>query len=104
MEYHETFILYDQESDFHSPYTAHGREPFAFGGLYGTLSKYGDMDITGEGAVEFFTNRRKITARWPTAGAPALMYPTAAGSGAAAAAAAAEGKQDKDVANFNGQM
>ena len=28
------------------------REPFAFGGLYGTLSKYGDGDITSEGAIE----------------------------------------------------
>lgn len=25
------------------------REPFSFGGLYGTLSKYGDFDITGDG-------------------------------------------------------
>lgn len=24
------------------------REPFSFGGLYGTLSKFGDLDITGE--------------------------------------------------------
>ena len=23
------------------------REPFSFGGMYGTLSKYGDCDITG---------------------------------------------------------
>eukprot|EP00568_Trieres_chinensis_P004846 CAMPEP_0183293180 /NCGR_PEP_ID=MMETSP0160_2-20130417/1966_1 /TAXON_ID=2839 ORGANISM="Odontella Sinensis, Strain Grunow 1884" /NCGR_SAMPLE_ID=MMETSP0160_2 /ASSEMBLY_ACC=CAM_ASM_000250 /LENGTH=533 /DNA_ID=CAMNT_0025454255 /DNA_START=75 /DNA_END=1676 /DNA_ORIENTATION=+ len=42
------------------------REPFSFGGLYGTKSKYGDMDITGDGAVEFFTNRIKITSKWPT--------------------------------------
>jgi len=41
------------------------REPFSFGGLYGTCSKYGDMDITGDGAVEFFTNRIKITTKWP---------------------------------------
>ena len=40
------------------------REPFSFGGLYGTLSKYGDMDITGDGAMEFFTNRIKITTKW----------------------------------------
>jgi malonate-semialdehyde dehydrogenase (acetylating)/methylmalonate-semialdehyde dehydrogenase len=69
------------------------REPFAFGGLYGTQSKYGDMDITGEGCVEFFSNRRKITTRWPN------PNPEAA---AAAAAAAAAG--EKDTANFNGQM
>lgn len=41
------------------------REPFSFGGLYGTVSKYGDMDITGDGGVEFFSNRIKITSKWP---------------------------------------
>jgi len=41
------------------------REPFSFGGLYGTRSKYGDMDITGDGAIEFFTNRIKITSKCP---------------------------------------
>jgi methylmalonic acid semialdehyde dehydrogenase len=41
------------------------REPFSFGGLYGTKSKYGDMDITGDGAIEFYTNRIKITSKWP---------------------------------------
>ncbi|CAM9446572.1 unnamed protein product [Ascophyllum nodosum] len=40
------------------------REPFAFGGLSGSLSKYGDFDVTAEGAMEFFTNRRKITTKW----------------------------------------
>merc|ERR1740139_411271 len=40
------------------------REPFSFGGLYGTVSKYGDMDITGDGAMEFFSNRIKITSKW----------------------------------------
>eukprot|EP00804_Cyclotella_cryptica_P019452 CCRYP_006624-RA/>CCRYP_006624-RA protein AED:0.03 eAED:0.03 QI:221/1/1/1/0.66/0.5/4/1737/527 len=46
------------------------REPFSFGGLYGTKSKYGDMDITGDGAIEFFTNRIKITTKWPAPSAP----------------------------------
>ena len=41
------------------------REPFSFGGLYGTVSKYGDMDITGDAGVEFFSNRIKITSKWP---------------------------------------
>jgi malonate-semialdehyde dehydrogenase (acetylating)/methylmalonate-semialdehyde dehydrogenase len=41
------------------------REPFSFGGLYGTVSKYGDMDITGDGGMEFFSNRIKITSKWP---------------------------------------
>ncbi|CAH0478863.1 unnamed protein product [Peronospora belbahrii] len=42
------------------------REPFSFGGMYGTKSKYGDMDITGDGCVEFFSTRRKITSKWTT--------------------------------------
>lgn len=41
------------------------REPFSFGGLYGTQSKFGDMDITGDGAMEFFSNRVKVTSKWP---------------------------------------
>lgn len=40
------------------------REPFSFGGLYGTKSKYGDVDITGDGAMEFFSNRIKVTSKW----------------------------------------
>jgi acyl-CoA reductase-like NAD-dependent aldehyde dehydrogenase len=40
------------------------REPFSFGGLYGTLSKFGDGDITGDGGLEFFTTRRKVTTKW----------------------------------------
>jgi len=43
------------------------REPFSFGGLYGTKSKFGDMDITGDGGVEFYSNRIKITSKWPQA-------------------------------------
>lgn len=38
------------------------REPFAFGGW--NDSKFGDMDITGDGGIEFFTRRRKITTKW----------------------------------------
>jgi malonate-semialdehyde dehydrogenase (acetylating)/methylmalonate-semialdehyde dehydrogenase len=49
------------------------REPFSFGGLYGTRSKFGDMDITGDGAIEFFTNRIKITSKWPAPTAPEYM-------------------------------
>ncbi|CAM9845173.1 unnamed protein product [Chrysoparadoxa australica] len=59
------------------------REPFSFGGMYGTLSKYGDMDITGEGGMEFFTNRRKITTKW--------AYPKSK-------------TQEADAANFAGKM
>lgn len=39
-------------------------EPFSFGGLYGTKSKYGQCDVTGDGAMEFFSNRIKITSKW----------------------------------------
>jgi acyl-CoA reductase-like NAD-dependent aldehyde dehydrogenase len=44
------------------------REPFSFGGLYGTKSKYGTYhgDITGDSAIEFFTNRVKVTSKWPS--------------------------------------
>jgi methylmalonic acid semialdehyde dehydrogenase len=38
------------------------REPFAFGGW--NDSKFGDMDITADGGIEFFTKRRKITTKW----------------------------------------
>ena len=46
------------------------REPFSFGGLYGSKSKFGDMDVTGDGAIEFFTNRIKITSKWPSPTVP----------------------------------
>ena len=38
------------------------REPFSFGGM--GASKFGDLDITGDGGVEFFTLRKKITSKW----------------------------------------
>uniref|UniRef100_A0A7S3P999 methylmalonate-semialdehyde dehydrogenase (CoA acylating) n=1 Tax=Amphora coffeiformis TaxID=265554 RepID=A0A7S3P999_9STRA len=41
------------------------REPFSFGGLYGTRSKFGDLDITAEGAMHFFSNCIKVTSKWP---------------------------------------
>ena len=67
------------------------REPFSFGGLYGTLSKYGDVDITGDGAMEFFSNRIKITSKWPVV----------RGTNGAAAAAT---NGAVDHANFAGRM
>ena len=48
------------------------REPFSFGGMYGTLSKFGDYDITGEDALGFFTDRRKVTTRWAAPKRPRL--------------------------------
>ena len=39
------------------------REPFSFGGMFGTTSKFGTgQDITGDGCMEFFTNRRCVCA------------------------------------------
>jgi len=38
------------------------REPFSFGGTQD--SKFGNSDITGDGALEFFTVRRKVTTKW----------------------------------------
>lgn len=35
------------------------------------MSKFGDMDITGDGAMEFFSNRIKITSKWPLVRDPA---------------------------------
>ena len=40
------------------------REPFSFGGHANSVSKFGDFDVTGDGAMEFFTNRRKVTTKW----------------------------------------
>lgn len=75
------------------------REPFSFGGLYGTKSKFGDFDVTGDGAMEFFTNRRKITSKW------SASYGTSASSEASAKRAKVErsgGVADK--ANFDGRL
>jgi len=38
------------------------REPFSFGGS--NISKFGDLDITGDGAMEFFSKRKKVTTKW----------------------------------------
>lgn len=69
------------------------REPFSFGGLYGTNSKYGDMDITGDGAMEFFSNRIKVTSKWP------LVRPQNGHK-----RSHEEMETTKDSANFAGQM
>lgn len=58
------------------------REPFSFGGMYGTLSKFGEGDITGDGCLEFMTRRRKITTKWSR---PAVVV-------------------HSDKANFDGQV
>jgi malonate-semialdehyde dehydrogenase (acetylating)/methylmalonate-semialdehyde dehydrogenase len=38
------------------------REPFSFGGT--KESKFGHGDITGEGALDFWSNQKKITTKW----------------------------------------
>ncbi|TPX70262.1 hypothetical protein CcCBS67573_g06610 [Chytriomyces confervae] len=38
------------------------REPFSFGGI--NRSRFGDSDITGEGAINFFTWTKKVTTKW----------------------------------------
>ena len=43
------------------------REPFSFGGMETTLSKYGDCDITGEAFLRFVTRTRKVTTQWSLA-------------------------------------
>lgn len=70
------------------------REPFSFGGLYGTKSKYGDFDITGDGAMEFFSNRIKVTSKW------SASYSTSASS----EVSAAKRPKIEDKASFDGKM
>ena len=74
------------------------REPFSFGGLYGTKSKYGDMDITGDGAIEFYTNRIKITSKWPGPCVPEYV------PGVLAKKLKTNGNAVVDPANFAGTM
>ena len=38
------------------------REPFAFGGWYD--SRFGEGDITGFGAIDFWSQSKKITTKW----------------------------------------
>ncbi|GKY98274.1 hypothetical protein MPSEU_000785000 [Mayamaea pseudoterrestris] len=64
------------------------REPFSFGGRYDTMSKYGDSDITGDGGIEFFSHRVKITSKWPMAKRKADQMDS----------------HGKDAANFAGTM
>jgi len=77
------------------------REPFSFGGLYGTKSKFGQCDVTGDGAMEFFSNRIKITSKWSA---------TRTGLDAKRSITSAEVDKNKkakasdDKANFDGRM
>jgi len=83
------------------------REPFSFGGLYGTASKFGDFDVTGDGAMEFFSNRIKITSKWTAAYSSSSSSADGAGQTATAGVKrAAQDALDKqtDKANFDGRM
>lgn len=48
------------------------REPYSFGGW--NESKYGHGDITGKSGVDFWTNLKKVTARWPESNEPWKKY------------------------------
>ena len=48
------------------------REPYSFGGW--NESKYGHGDITGKSGVEFWTDLKKVTARWPESDEPWKKY------------------------------
>jgi methylmalonic acid semialdehyde dehydrogenase len=75
------------------------REPFSFGGLYGTKSKYGDHDVTGDGAMEFFSNRIKVTSKWSSSYSSNKRK-----SDGEAEGAPANSKAHVDKANFDGKM
>ena len=47
------------------------REPFAFGGW--NDSSFGDGDLTGESAIEFWTRSKKVTGKWTQSGAQNWM-------------------------------
>ena len=48
------------------------REPYSFGGW--NESKYGHGDMTGKSGVQFWTNLKKVTARWPESEEPWKKY------------------------------
>jgi methylmalonic acid semialdehyde dehydrogenase len=73
------------------------REPFSFGGLYGTKSKFGDYDITGDGAMEFFTNRKKITSKWTASYSSGQVLSLQNGG-------ASKKSKIEDKANFDGRI
>lgn len=95
------------------------REPFSFGGLYGTKSKFGNMDITGDGCLEFFTNRRKVTSKWTAFGdmpeGASMTYPIDSSgtttdyisqlqNQTASSSSSSSTMQEEDIANFDGNL
>jgi malonate-semialdehyde dehydrogenase (acetylating)/methylmalonate-semialdehyde dehydrogenase len=57
------------------------------------------MDMTGDGGIEFFTNRIKVTSRWPVSAAT-TKEASDKGEGVTAVTAAAA----VDHAEFSGRM
>ena len=80
--------------------------------MYGTRSKYGDMDITGDGAMEFFSNRVKITSKWPIVRNGNSVGLSSSSSSRKrsrdgeeeTSSKAHQAEEPKDAANFAGQM
>ena len=44
------------------------RGPSDVGVVHACTGRFGDMDITADGALEFFTSRRKVTTKWSMRG------------------------------------
>jgi len=80
------------------------REPFSFGGLYGTQSKFGDCDVTGDGAMEFFTNRIKITTKWSASYGSQASNGHQNGNGTRKRPVEEMNGGVADAANFDGKM
>jgi len=82
------------------------REPFSFGGLYGTKSKYGDCDITADGAMEFFSNRIKVTTKWSIPSST-MMTSTTGSTGSSSGSSESSKRQKimyEDKASFDGKL
>ncbi len=65
------------------------------------------MDITGDGAMEFFSNRIKVTSKWPIVRGSRVSRKRSRENGAVAVNGnchAAPAEETKDAANFAGQM
>ena len=81
------------------------REPFSFGGLYGTRSKYGDMDITGDSGMEFFSNRVKVASKLPIVRGPSSRKRSReAEASTTSETVIVTSVEPNDAANFAGQM
>lgn len=79
------------------------REPFSFGGHGETISKFGELDITGDGCVAFFSHRRKVTTKWGSV-CPALGSTEDTNTSSNSSTSTIEKSGTIDRANFAGQM